>query len=144
MKDPSYAMQGAVHTALTASTAVQAVLGNPPRVYDKVPAAEQLSYPYARIGDDQVVGDSNACGDGWEVYVTIHIFSNHAQTPRPQVKQVSNAIGLALGDFSALIAPAGFEVVEVSLEQSRTFFDDKDGLTCHGVMTFRYLVNDAA
>ena len=140
MKDPSYAIQGAIYAALAGSAGVQAVLGNPVRVYDKVVPAP--AYPYARIGDDQAVGDSNSCADGWEVYVTVHVFANDAQAPRPQVKLVCNAIGQALGNFASLPAPTGFQVTDVELVQSRTFMED-DGLTAHGVMSFRYLVNDA-
>lgn len=141
MKDPSYAIQGAVNTALAASAGVKALLGDPPRVYDKAPA--NANYPYARIGDDQAVGDSNSCADGWEVYVTVHVYGRHPQAPRPQVKAILNAIALALGNNDALIAPAGFVVTEVELEQSRTYMEE-DGLTAHGVLTFKYLVDDGA
>jgi hypothetical protein len=141
MKDPSHAIQAAVYSKLTGSAAVKAVLGDPARIYDKVVATP--NYPFARIGDDQVVGDSNSCSDGWQVYVTVHIFGRNPQAPRPEVKLVQNAIAGALGDFASLIAPAGLHVVDVDLQDSRTFME-ADGLTAHGVMVFRYLVADAA
>lgn len=141
VKDPSYAIQAAVYTALAASTGVKALLGDPVRVFDKVEA--NPTYPYARIGDDQVVGDSNSCHDGWEVYVTVHVFGRDATAPRPQVKQIGNAIALAIGDNNALIAPAGFLVTEVELEQSRTYMEE-DGLTAHAVLVFKFLVDDGA
>ena len=89
------------------------------------------------------MGDSNSCHDGWEVYVTVHIFSRDPVAPRPEVKLIANAAGQALGDNAALIAPVGFVVTEVELEQSRSYMEE-DGLTAHGVMTFKYLVDEGA
>ncbi len=54
-----------------------------------------------------------------------------------------NAIALALGDFASLISPTGFKVADVQLTSSRAFLE-ADGATAHGVITFRYLVADAA
>lgn len=142
MKDPSYAIQRAVFAALAASAGVKALLGDPARVHDKPPAQDDLEYPYARIGDDQVLGDSNGCGDGWEVYVTVHIYGRDPQAPRPEVKAISNAVTEALGDNDELIAPAGFKITEVTLVQARTFMED-DGLTAHGVVVMLYLVDEA-
>jgi hypothetical protein len=141
MKDPSHAMQAAVYTKLAADTGVRALIGNPVRLYDKVP--NEPAYPYVRLGEDQAVGDSNQCWDGWDFYVTLHIFSRHEQTPRPEAKSIANAIGVALGDNASLIAPAGFHVSEVELEQSRVYFE-QDGVTAHGVMTFRFGIDDGA
>lgn len=142
MDDPSYAIQAAVYAKLAASTDLQALIGNPVRVYDKVVAAP--TYPFVRIGDDQMVGNGNGCFDAWDGYVTVHIFSQHTQAPRPEVKAIMREVARAIGDNDSLIAPAGFIVTEVQLEQSRTYFEDKDGVTCHGVMTFLYDVNDGA
>lgn len=140
MKDPSYAIQGAVYTKLAAAAGVKALIGDPARIYDKVVA--DPTYPFVRIGDDQVLDNSNTCADGWEAVVTLHIFSRNPTAPRPEVKAISNAIGIAIGNDDSLIAPAGFEVTEVRFGQSHTFME-ADGVTAHGVMTLRYLVNDA-
>lgn len=140
MKDPSYAMQGAVHAALVNSAAVKALVGDPARIFDKVES--DPVYPFVRIGDDQALGRSNACADGWEFFATVHIFSRDVSAPRPEVKLISNAIGLAIGDDDAPPAPVGFRIDVVELERSETYMED-DGLTAHGVMTFRYLVMEA-
>lgn len=141
MKDPSAAVSEAIFAKLLANTAVKARLGDPVRVYDKVPDAP--TYPYARVGDDQVVGDSNGCADAWEVYATLHIFSRKPEYPRLDVKDISNDIALAIGDNDSLILPAGFVVSEVSLEQARSYMEE-DGLTAHGVLTLKYLIDDGA
>lgn len=142
MKDPSAAISEAVYQKLINAAGVTALVGSSPaRIWDKVPA--DTGYPYIRVGDDQAVGDSNQCWDGWEFYVTIHIFSRQPQYPRLEVKDIANAVGIAIGDNASLVAPAGFIVTEVELQQSRSFMED-DGITAHGVMTFRYLVADGA
>jgi len=139
MKDPSDAMQAAVYAKMIAAAAVTALVGA--RIYDKVPG--EPGYPYCRIGEDQAVGDSNSCADGWEFFATVHSFSRHAISPRPEAKQVNNAVVGALADDSALPAPAGFAVTLSEMVQSRTFMED-DGVTAHGVVTIRYLIADAA
>jgi len=142
MKDPSAAISEAVYQKLIAAAGVTALVGSSPaRIWDKVP--EGSGYPYIRVGDDQAVGDSNSCFDAWEFYVTIHIFSRHAQYPRLEAKDIANAVGQAIGDHASLIAPAGFIVTEVELVQSRPLTED-DGVTAHQVMTFRYQVADGA
>ena len=91
MNDPSAAMQVAIYSRLTSHAAMLAAFGGPVRAYDKTPGPKP-EYPYLRIGDDQILPRSNACMDGWDCVVTIHIFSQHAQRPRMQVKEISDAI----------------------------------------------------
>lgn len=141
MKDPSAAMQTAIHAKLVGSSDLATAMGGAVRAYDKPPA--DPTYPYIRIGDDQPVGDSNGCADAWEFYATLHIFGRHATAPRPEVKAISNAALAAICTFGSLPAPAGFTVVDAELQQARTYFE-ADGVTVHGVITVRYLVNDNA
>ena len=48
MSDALFAVQQAVYNALAASTEVQALLGNPPRIYDHVPP--NAVFPYIAFG----------------------------------------------------------------------------------------------
>lgn len=139
MKDPSAAISEAVFLKVQAAAAIKAVIGDPVRLYDKV--VDDPTYPFGRLGDDEINGDSNSCWDGWEAYVTIHLFSRHPATPRLQVKDLATLFTQALGDNASLIAPVGFHVSEVELVQSRTFME-ADGVTAHGVIVFRYGVDD--
>lgn len=142
MKEPSAAISEAVYQKLINAAGVTAFVGSSPaRIWDKIPDAP--TYPYIRVGDDQAVGDSNSCWDAWDFYVTVHIFSRHPQYPRLEAKDIANAVAIALGNNDALISPAGFDVAEVALEQSRTFMET-DGVTAHGVMTFLFNVDDGA
>lgn len=143
MKDPSAAMQKAIYAKLVASSAIAAALGGTAKAYDKSPNQDPAQWPepLLRIGDDQAVGDSNGCADGWEFYSTIHTYSRDAQRPRMVAKELMNHVAIAVGNDAQLPAPLGFVVVEVDLVQSRTFME-ADGITAHGVQTFRYLVAD--
>jgi hypothetical protein len=142
VKEPSAAISEAVYQKLINAAGVTAFVGSSPaRIWDKIPDAP--TYPYIRVGDDQAVGDSNSCWDGWEFFATIHIFSRHPQYPRLEAKDIASQVGIALGNNASLIAPAGFHVSEVELEQSRVYFE-ADGVTAHGVMTFRFGIDDGA
>jgi hypothetical protein len=139
MQDPSEAMQLAVVTALKASAAVKALIGDPARVFDKVDPSAQ--HPFIRVGDDQVLISAHACDDGWQVYVTLHIFSRGegAKGARPEVKAISNAAVGVLGDEDAPIAITGFVIAMARFHTARTFLE-ADGVTAHGVTEFEFLV----
>lgn len=137
MNDPSAEMQKAIHAKLVGSSAVQSAMGGTARVFDKV--QKDTAYPYIRIGDDQAVGRSNACSDGWDFYSTIHVFSRDALAPRMETKRIMDAVLQALGDDDALPTPTGFRILTVELQTSRTYFE-ADGVTNHGILTLDYLV----
>jgi hypothetical protein len=141
VKDPSAAISEAVFAKARAAAGVQALLGDPARIHDKAPVPPV--YPYARVGDDQVTGESNACFDGWEVFVTVHSFSRDPAAPRLVVKDIMNAIAQAIGNDEDPPLPSGFAIGLIALEQSRTFYED-DGVTAHGVQTFSYRVTETA
>lgn len=141
MKDPGAPMQTAIHAKLVASSAIATAMGGTARAYDKAP--DPRPDPFIRIGDDQVLGDSNGCADGWEFMATIHTFSRDATRPRMVLKELMNHVAAAIGDDSTPPLPTGFAVHAIEMVQSRSFFED-DGVTAHGVQTFRYLVADAA
>lgn len=125
---------------LVTPMATASLAGGAVEIYDKKP--DPLTYPSIRVGDDQAVGDSNACADGWEFFATLHIFSRHPTDPRPEVKHIADIAAQALGNNASLPAPTGFDVLEVELQQSRSFMEG-DGVTAHGVLTLRYVVDEA-
>lgn len=134
-------MQAAVFEALSNSSALATAMGGTARIFDKVP--DGATYPYLRIGDDQSIDDSNSCSDGWEVYVTVHIFSQHASGPRPDVKAIGKAVAAALVDENAPLTPTGFSLNLAQYQGMRPPFFEADGITVHGVLTCRYLVGEA-
>lgn len=142
MNDPSLAMQTAIYGRLTTHAAMLAAFGGPVRAYDKTPGPKP-TYPYLRIGDDQILPRSNACMEGWDVIVTINIFSQHATRPRPEVKEISDAILQAIATAATPPTPAGYKIQALELGQGRTYFE-ADGITAHGVLTVEYLVRPSA
>ena|SRR6185503_11974471 len=141
MKDPGAEMQKAIHAALMASGDLATAMGGAVRAYDKV--VPNPAYPFIRIGDDDAHGIGGSCGDGWEFFATLHIFSRDARAPRMEVKGIANAALSAIANFAALPAPTGCVVRDAELVQSRTFFED-EGVTAHGVATVRYVVRATA
>lgn len=123
-------VQKAIHDALKASPAVAG--GN---VLDRFD--DRDPYPRVTIGEEQIVGDSNACGDGWEVYADVHIWS---QAPGyPEAKSIAATV---VNRVLAITSIAGFALSEVSFEDQRSF-RDPDGLTSHVVCSFRFIIDQA-
>lgn len=118
---------------------VDALMVDPPvaggRIYDRVPEAPV--FPYVSIGDEQVIDDGNSCDDGWEVYPDVHVWSR--AVGRVEAKQLIAAI---VPRLIALTAIDDHALVSVNLETSR-IFSDPDGLTAHGVATFKLIINPA-
>jgi len=142
MTFPAAPLQKAVYSTLRDDAAVVAALNGEARIYDRVPpqaspagAKSGAAFPYVTIGDDQVVDDSTDCGDAYELFVTVHIWSR--DVGKVASKLLASAIRAAL---DVPLAIDGFVVVVHEFNDAR-FFREPDGLTEHGVLTFRYLVD---
>jgi hypothetical protein len=107
------------------------------RVFDNPPHG--AAFPYLTIGDDQVVDDGNSCGEGWQVYADIHVWSRPAAKSKLEMKDLAAAVVTRL---LALDGVAGFAVTVAALETARSF-RDPDGITEHGVVTMRFLLDPA-
>lgn len=128
MSDPSLALQGAIHTALSGALM-------PVPVYDRPP--ETAAYPFVRIGEDQVIDDGNTCADAWEAFVTVHVWSQEVGMPR--AKTIAGQVRDAL---AAVLDVPGFTAI-VGEHRDTRYLNDPDGLTTHAVLTFRYLIDPA-
>jgi hypothetical protein len=106
------------------------------RAYDTPPA--DAEFPYFGIGDEQNVDDGSACGAAWEVFADVHVWSRPTSGSRSEVKTLMQQAEPLL---TALTLP-GFRVVVQHLQTARSM-TDPDGITKHGVMTFRYLIDPA-
>jgi hypothetical protein len=136
MSDPSHALQRAVYDVLRASAALKSLISDPVRVYDRVPI--NAAKPYLTFtGDEQTVDDGNSCGDAWECFVNVHVWSD--AVGMPQAKQIAGAVRDALANS---ISVDDFVVVE-GLHVTSRFLKDPDPLITHGVITFRYLIDPA-
>ena len=100
---------------------------------------EGAAFPYLTIGDEQVMDAGNSCAEGWELYPDVHIWTR----PLAGSKLEGKALAAELVDrLLAIDTVDGFTVISARLETARAF-RDPDGLTEHGVVTLRFLLDPA-
>lgn len=133
MSDPALPLQKAVFDALAGAAGVKARCGDPARVYDWPPMTPR--FPYITIGEDQIIDDGTTCGEGFECFVTVHVWSR--EKGKPEAKAIGAAVRAAL---NVALPVAGFTVVEFEQRDAR-YLRDPDGVTEHGVLVFRYLID---
>ena len=131
---PHLELQKAVVAALKADAALSALVGD--RVYDRAP--QRVVFPYVAIGEMQVLSDDVDCISGFEVYLTIHVWSR--AYGRVECREISSAIYDVLHE--AELNLNGLAFVEVRL-RDMTDLADPDGESTHGVVTFRALIDEA-
>ena len=130
MSDSNWALQQAIYAGLGANAQVQAVLGNPPRLYDAVP--RDAVFPYAVLGDGQETDASTATEQGSEHTLAVHIWSRAGG--HRECKQTAEAIRDAL-DNAALVL-AGFALIDIRF-QSADYARQPDGETWRASLRFR-------
>lgn len=124
-------LQKAIHDALV-SGAVAAG-----RIYDNPPVG--AAFPYVTIGDEQVIDDSNQCGEGWEIYPDIHAWSRPVAGSKAEVKALAASIVKAVTGITSV---SGHALVALHHETTR-YLRDPDGKTEHAVITFRAVLDPA-
>lgn len=134
MIDPSLPLQAGLVSALDVGP-VRAIIGNPARVFDRVPTKDDgtvsAAFPYASFGPMQVVNDGDACGDQAEVYVQIDLWSR--AVGYVEVKRLGAAVCAAL---RADLSVEGFRVVVQHIEDI-DYRREPDGLTSRGIIKLR-------
>lgn len=125
------AVQKAVFDKLNGASALTAIAP----ILDDVDEFE--SYPYVTIGED-VLGEWDTCTtQGADGTITIHVWSRHKG--RKEVKQIFSEIYAALHRQSLTVS--GYDIISTMWVNSASFLDS-DGLTRHGVQTYRLLVDE--
>ena len=107
------------------------------RVYDNPPP--EPIFPYITIGDDQVIDDSGECGASFEVFEDVHIWDRPKAKSKAAVKELRKEVVAAVLAITSI--EDDYALVSVSLESARSL-RDPDGLTEHGVLTFRFLTQE--
>lgn len=133
MTSSLFAVQEAVYGALTSSTAVQGLLGSPARVYDMVPPS--ATFPYATLGDVVVKEYDTKDQTGFEQSLTLHVWSRYRG--RKELKQIIQTIYDVL--HNAVLSVAGANVVSCQFQSASTL-QENDGLTLHGILRYRIIV----
>ena len=106
-----------------------------PAVYDAVPESESASFPYVTIGADTHTPFDTDDSVGSEATITLHIWSRYRGTK--ENKDIQAILYAALNRYDLPVT--GFATVLVDFEFSDTMLDP-DGVTRHGVMRFRALL----
>ena len=130
--DSQWPLQQGLHAALSGDAALQALLGDPARIFDQVP--QDSAFPYLVIGEDTTGPFDTKTESGMEHRLTIHSWSRYRGLK--ETKQLMAAVTDALDGAS--LSVSGHELVLIRQEFGATFLDP-DGLTRHGVQRFRAL-----
>lgn len=141
------ALQRAIFATLRADADLRTIFGAAPRVFDAVPAPDQnepeaeyrrrVPMPYITIGDDDIVDDSTTCARAFEATSRVHVWSR--AVGRPEAKRIGDRITIAL---DATLTITGFVCTEHEFRSAR-YFTDPDGVTTHGVIEHRFLIDPA-
>lgn len=132
MSDPSLDLQGAIIQRLRNTAAVTALVGQ--RTFDKVPP--ETPFPYVSYGSDEVLEDDVSCITAYEVSIQIDVWSR--AVGQPEMKRISGAIRATLHGADLILAEHALVLIEHEVTR---YLDDPDGLTSHGALTFRALVD---
>jgi hypothetical protein len=131
MADASLALQKALAARLAAQCPA---LGG--RVFDAVP--QKVAHPYLAIGETQVIDDGADCIDGLEIFVTLHVWSRAVGAV--EARGLCESVRLALRGWSPDLSESGCDCVDLSWRDARVM-RDPDGLTTHGIVTLKALVD---
>ena len=127
-------LQTAIFDTLSAALSVP--------VYDAVPQAvdsgDDSAFPYVTVGNDSVGEFDTDTSIGFDTDVTVHAWSRYRG--RREVKEIQQDIYDAI--HLQNIPVAGSTLV-MALFQDATSFLDADGITRHGVITFRVVTEEA-
>ncbi len=133
MSGSLFAVQETLYAALAADTAMRALIGNPTRLYDVVPPG--AIYPYVTLGEMTAREFDTKDQTGFEQNVTFHIWSRYRG--RKELKEIMQAIHTLLHTASLSVTGANF--VNCRMISAATNLE-ADGLTLHGVMRYRIVV----
>ena len=129
MSDAIFAVQQAVYNALAASTDVQALLGNPARLYDHVPPGAE--FPYVVLGTVSAKPYDYIDTIGFEQIISLDIWSRYRGTK--EVKDIIQASYGALHRATLTVSGQVFISCEFS---GGDVMPESDGLTYRGEARF--------
>jgi hypothetical protein len=132
MSDVSLMLQAAVVAALKNDAAFIAAVSE--RLYDAVPAKSAV--PYVTIRMDDTIEDGADCVEGSEIFFALHIWSRAVGWP--EAANIAGIIRAALDE--AELTVTDHRLVDLHLRSFRRL-EDPDGITHHGVVTFRALID---
>ncbi|HSZ73802.1 MAG TPA: DUF3168 domain-containing protein [Rhizomicrobium sp.] len=133
MSSASWALQQAIFAELAASSDLQALVGDPPRIFDAVP--REAAFPYVIVGDDQVSDWSTATESGSEHLIAIHVWSRAGG--RKEAKAIADVVRARLD--GAALTLTGQTLIDI-LYQGEETARETDGETFHAAIRFRAVI----
>jgi hypothetical protein len=132
MTDPAVVFHAAQLAALKASAELAALFpGGLVRAFAIPP--ENAALPWIKVGDDQIVEDSDECSSGSEIFAAVHIWTKPEPPDVALGRQMAGLVREILVDLEL----AGFDLVLGEFVEAR-HLTDPDG-SSHAVLGFRYL-----
>ena len=130
MSSISFALQQAIFAALSASSELQALIGNPPRLFDFVPT--DSAFPYVVLGDGSESDWSTATEDGTEHAIQIDVWSR--EPGHKEAKQIADVIRATLNN--ATLSISGATLIDIR-HLSTDFSREPDGQTFRARLSLR-------
>jgi hypothetical protein len=129
MASASAALRAAIHDALSADGALNALLGGS-KVYDEPPPA--TAFPYVTLGETRVADFSTGTEPGQEHQITVHAWSR--QGGQREAHLISGALLQALDDAPLSLADHRLVNLRFAVADVRR---EADGRTYHALVRFR-------
>lgn len=127
---PETALQKALIDTLSAAESVQALLGDPVRIFDETPS--DVVFPYSTIGRIETGANGASAHDGLQHAITLHVWSRYGGRAEAQA---------ILGAFRAVLDDAGVSVedrrITLCLVTLVDAFRAGDGRTTQGVLRLK-------
>ncbi len=136
MSDALFAVQQAVLNVLAASSEVQGVLGNPPRVYDHVPPG--ATFPYVAFGPLHVAPYDTKTEMGFEHIITLNVWSRYRGSK--EVKDIFQALYDVLHRTTLTVTGQVFLSCEF---HSADLMPEGDGLTYQAAARYSVVTQSA-
>lgn len=134
-------VQSAIYSRLTGYAALTALLANGSSgVHDHVPQDDN-AFPFVSIGNLSASEFDADDRTGANVSVTVHTWSRYRG--KKEANEIMDQVYAALHRYDDL-SVSGYNTVDVQWDGLTTIMRDPDGLTYHGVQTFRVTITKAA
>jgi len=135
MSTSATALRAAIHDALAADGALNALLGGP-RIYDEPPRG--VTFPYVTMGEARIADFSTGSEPGEEHQLTLHGWSR--QGGHREAHLIAGALLQALDDAPLTLADHTLINLRFALADVRR---EADGRTYHALVRFRAVTEPA-
>ena len=127
-------LQTILYSTLNGDSTLDGIIGNN-KIFDNVP--QDTSYPYAIIGNFNVVNRGTKTLDGNEYSVDIDVWSTYRG--KKEISQAMERIYELLHDTTYSVSGANMVISQV---RNIITLVESDGITRHGVLTLSVIVYD--